>query len=106
MATEAGTIHKNQSDFQFMEAGVTYTLQLSPYPILDARGVGVGAITNRIFNFNRIGKTMFTTEVATVDLVNVIGEYHINYTTGLFTGIPAAPGYCKVWYQSKEVAQP
>lgn len=104
MATQAGTIHKNKSDFQWMLMGTSYEVQLSPHPILNLKGNDVGSLGNRLFNFNTIGKEMFTTEVATVALVVANGDYHIDYTNGVFTGIPAIAGYAKVWYQTKEIA--
>lgn len=106
MATQAGTIVKTTMAFQFMVPGTVYSVQLQPFPVLDAKGLNIGSFGDRVFNFDRIGKLMFTTEVSTEAAVNAAGEYYIDYTNGIFIGQPAAPGYCRVSYQSKEVAQP
>jgi hypothetical protein len=97
----AGVIHKNRADFRWLPMGAVATVQLAPVPILDAKGQGLGSLGNRLFEFNGIGKEMFTTEVSTAIAVNANGEYHIDYTTGLFTGQPATAGYAKVWWQSE-----
>ena len=106
MATQAGTVHKNKSDFQYMVPGTVYTLQLSPFPILNLKGSDTGSVGDKLFNFNSVGKEMFPTEVATAALVNASGEYHVDCTLGIFTGQPAIGGYAKVWYQTKEIVLP
>jgi|SRR3990167_4263029 len=103
MSTAAGTITKQKAILQYMDMGTVYTVQLSAYPILDAKGQDTGAIDDRIVNFNEQGRLMFTTEVSTAVAVNANGEYHINYADGILTCQPAVAGYAKMWWQTKEV---
>lgn len=105
MATGA-KITKRSVTLQYMAAGTTYTTQLEFFPILDAKGEGTGSRTNRIFNLNRIGQQMLTTEVASAALVNSNGKYHVDYSTGILTCRPALGGYPVIWYQTKETTQP
>lgn len=102
----AGMVKKVFAQMQHMTAGNSYTAQLAPVPILDANGEDIGSFGDSLFRFNRNGRDMFTTEVATLAEVSDPGDYHVDYTTGVFTGIPVSSGYPGVWYQTKEVMQP